>query len=90
MRNELFGALASYQSPAAPDAILPSITSPSATAVGSTTATLGGMVTSDGGEVASPPPPFCSASDQRPDSYDLIRAAHIAHLTPFGLLRCWA
>jgi len=51
LRNKLFAALASYQSPAAPDAILPSITSPSATAVGSTTAFLGGTVTSDGGEV---------------------------------------
>jgi hypothetical protein len=51
LRNKLFGALASYQSPTAPDAVLPSITSPSVTAVGSTTATLGGTVTSDGGEV---------------------------------------
>ncbi|NBW88288.1 MAG: hypothetical protein EBR23_16020 [Planctomycetia bacterium] len=51
LRNKLFSALTAFSSPTAPDAVLPSITSPSATSVGSTSATLGGTVTSDGGEV---------------------------------------
>ena len=50
LRNKLFGALASYQSPPAPVAVPPSITAPTATAVGATNATLGGTVTNDGGE----------------------------------------
>ena len=51
LRNKLFSALTAFSSPTAPDAVLPSITSPSATSVGSTSATLGATVTSDGGEV---------------------------------------